>query len=69
TTPVSGIAISKAANKTDAKPGDTVSYTVTVRNTGQTPLTNATFTDDLTKVLDDATFNSDESATIGTATY
>ncbi|MFE0022960.1 GEVED domain-containing protein [Amycolatopsis sp. NPDC059021] len=69
TTPVSGIAISKTASKTDAKPGDTVTYTVTVTNTGQTALTHATFTDDLSKVLDDAAYNNDASADIGAATY
>ncbi|KAA2252568.1 DUF11 domain-containing protein [Solihabitans fulvus] len=68
-TPVSGIEIRKAADKTDAKPGDKVTYTVTVHNTGQTVLTGATFTDDLTQVVDDATFNNDQSATIGTPTY
>ncbi|GAA4552191.1 DUF7927 domain-containing protein [Amycolatopsis samaneae] len=69
TTPVSGIAIVKTASRTDAKPGDTVTYTVTVTNTGQTALTNATFTDDLTKVLDDAAYGNDASADLGTTTY
>ncbi|WP_370938158.1 hypothetical protein [Amycolatopsis sp. cg13] len=69
TTPVSGIAISKAADKSSAKPGDKVTYTVTVVNTGQTPLSGATFTDDLAKVLDDAAYNSDATASAGVVTY
>ncbi|MFD2472971.1 DUF7927 domain-containing protein [Amycolatopsis silviterrae] len=69
TTPVSGIAISKVADKKDAKPGDKVTYTITVANTGQTPLSGATFTDDLSKVLDDAAYNGDGAASIGVVTY
>ncbi|MFB9926718.1 hypothetical protein ACFORO_07400 [Amycolatopsis halotolerans] len=69
TTPVSGIRISKTADPASAKPGDTVKYTVTVANTGQTPLSGATFTDDLSKVLDDATYNGDASASFGSASY
>ncbi|QKS18851.1 DUF11 domain-containing protein [Curtobacterium sp. Csp1] len=54
--------VSKTADKTTAKQGDTVTYTVTVKNTGQVPYSAArpaTFTDDLSKVLDDATYNGD----------
>ncbi len=47
-------------------PGAVVHYTVTVANTGQTPYTGATFTDPLTGVLDDATYNGDAAATAGT---
>ncbi|MCK1820926.1 SH3 domain-containing protein [Streptomyces sp. XM83C] len=47
--------------------GDTVTYTVTVTNTGQI-VTNAAFTDDLSGVLDDATLVPDSiEATTGTA--
>ena len=45
-----------------------VTYTITVTNTGQTPYTGATFTDDLTGVLDDATYNGDAAVTGGTVT-
>ncbi|MBB1154723.1 DUF11 domain-containing protein [Amycolatopsis sp. DR6-1] len=69
TTPVSGIRISKTAAPASAKPGDTVKYTVTVANTGQTPLSGATFTDDLSKVLDDAVYNGDASASAGAVSY
>ena len=46
-----------------------VHYTVTVTNSGQTPYTGATFTDPLSGVLDDATYNSDASATAGTVSF
>ncbi|WP_409490756.1 hypothetical protein [Amycolatopsis sp. cmx-11-12] len=68
-TPVPGITLEKKADKATVNPGDVVKYTVTVRNTGKTKLTGATFTDDLTKVLDDAEFQKDGTATIGEVTY
>ncbi|MFJ8912477.1 hypothetical protein [Amycolatopsis sp. NPDC102389] len=68
-TPVPGISLEKKADKATANPGDVVKYTVTVRNTGKTKLTGATFTDDLTEVLDDAVFQKDGAATIGAVTY
>ncbi|WP_410652545.1 Ig-like domain-containing protein [Amycolatopsis sp. cmx-4-54] len=69
TTPVSGLLIEKSVDKQSANPGDVVKYTVTVKNTGQTKLTGATFTDDLTQVLDDAVYRNDGAATIGEVTY
>ncbi|ANN18422.1 hypothetical protein SD37_24215 [Amycolatopsis orientalis] len=69
TTPVSGLLIEKSVDKASANPGDVVKYTVTVRNTGQTKLSGATFTDDLTQVLDDAVYQNDGAATIGGVTY
>ncbi|MGN8051217.1 hypothetical protein ACTJKO_16160, partial [Curtobacterium sp. 22159] len=56
--------VSKTADRASAKPGQTVTYTVTVKNTstvGYTADRPATFTDDLSKVLDDATYNGDAS--------
>lgn len=53
-------------------PGDTVHYMITVENTGGADLTGAeapAIVDDLTEVLDDATYNNDEDATVGAATY
>ena len=47
-------------------------YTITVTNTGQlayTAAAPASFTDDLSKVLDDATYNADAKATSGTTAY
>lgn len=53
--------------------GDTVTYTVSATNTGELDYTTelpATYTDDLTGVLDDATYNNDASADVdGTIAY
>ncbi|MGQ0839834.1 DUF7927 domain-containing protein [Actinokineospora sp.] len=68
TTKTSSIALEKKSTGESVKPGDKVTYTVTVRNTGQVAYTDekpATFTDDLSKVLDDATYNNDAQATTG----
>ncbi len=62
TTPVASYTVAKTASVNSAMPGDTVTYTVTAVNTGQvayTQATPATFTDDLSAVLDDATYNGD----------
>lgn len=56
--------VAKAASTNSAKPGETVTYTVTVKNTGTEDYTTASpasFTDDLSKVLDDAKYNGDAS--------
>ncbi|MGJ4846607.1 Ig-like domain-containing protein [Leifsonia sp. Le1] len=69
TTTVQSFSVTKKADKTDVVPGQTINYTITVKNTGQldyTAAAPASFTDDLTAVLDDATYNND--ATSG-ATY
>lgn len=50
-------------------PGETFTYTVTVENTGSLPMTGLSFTDDLGDVLDDAAYNNDLSANLGTATF
>ena len=63
------LTITAAAAPATATPGATVSYTLTVTDTGQTPYTGATFTDPLTGVLDDAAYTGDASATAGTVTY
>ncbi|MER5866516.1 hypothetical protein [Kitasatospora sp. NPDC002040] len=63
------LTVVKTSTPTQAKPGDKVTYTVTVTNDGQLDYAAATFTDDLTKVIDDATYNGDAAATIGTAGY
>ena len=45
TTPAPGITVTKAANATTYKLGDTITYTFTVKNTGNVPLSNVTVTD------------------------
>ncbi|WP_420368979.1 hypothetical protein [Curtobacterium sp. L1-20] len=62
-TPVKAFTVTKTVSTTDAvKPGTKVGYTVTVKNTGAVAFTAAdpaSFTDDMSNVLDDATYNSD----------
>lgn len=60
---VPSLKIVKIADRAEFKQGDTVLYTVTVTNDGQVPFTAsdpASFTDDLTDVLDDGEFSVDE---------
>ena len=60
-------AATTSGNNAVATPGSTVSYTITVTNTGQVPYTGAGFSDPLGGVLDDATYNNDAAATAGHA--
>ena len=66
---IPGLTIVKTANISTTTPGTTVGYTITVTDTGQTPYTGATVTDDLTGVLNDAAYNGDAAATAGTCRY
>lgn len=69
-TPVASYVVQKTASPTQAYPGATVDYAITVTNTGQVDLTGenqASFTDDLSDVLEDATL--DETSITGGATY
>ena len=63
---IPALTITKTASTTTTTPGSTVGYTITVTDTGPTPYTAATVTDSLDGVLDDATYNSDATATTGT---
>ena len=63
------LTIVKTASTATAVPGQTVTYTITVTDSGQTPYTGATFTDDLTGALDDAAYNGDAAATAGSVSY
>ena len=72
TTPVAEWTIAKTAvaSSSPAEPGGTVAYTVTLTNTGQDEILDATFTDDLTAVLDDASVDpASVTATAGTVTF
>ncbi len=65
--PVAQLTVAKSSSATSAtRQGDTVNYSVTVTNTGGSDYTAAvpaTMTDDLSAVLDDATYNNDATAT------
>ena len=66
---VPALTITSTATPATATPGGTVTYTVTVADTGQTPYTGATVTDPLAGVLDDAAYNGDATTTTtGTGT-
>jgi uncharacterized repeat protein (TIGR01451 family) len=70
--PVVGLHFAKAVSDEAVAPGDVVTYTVTVTNTGEVAYTEqepATFTDDLTEVLDDAAYNDDASASAGRVSF
>lgn len=49
--------------------GDTVTYSVVVTNTGEVDFPGLSFTDDLSGVIDDATYNNDAESDIGTVSY
>jgi uncharacterized repeat protein (TIGR01451 family)/fimbrial isopeptide formation D2 family protein len=64
TTPVQSYSVTKTADRTQVVPGQKITYTVTVKNTGNAAYTAAapaSFSDDLSSVLDDATYNNDAS--------
>ena len=64
------IRVKKSVDKQAAHAGDTVNYTVTLINTSTTdPALNAKATDSLSDVLDDASFNNDHKADVGTIVY
>ncbi|MFF9564729.1 hypothetical protein ACF1AJ_15395 [Leifsonia sp. NPDC014704] len=72
TVPVQSFRVAKSTTATQVVPGQVVPYTVTVTNTGQVAYTNgspASFTDDLSSVLDDAAFNGDATAGAGSVAY
>ena len=66
---VPALTITKTADATAVAPGATVNYTITVDNTGDTPYSGATVTDDLDEVLDEAAYNDDATATAGSVSY
>ena len=66
---VPALVITKTADVPTVTAGNTVHYTVTLANTGQTAYAPATFTDPLTDVLDDATYAGDAASAVGTFEY
>ena len=64
-----GLAVKKVSSVQSARPGDKVTYTITVKNTGTQSYTKAAFSDDLTDVLKEARYNGDQVASTGTASW
>ncbi|WP_028650265.1 GEVED domain-containing protein [Nocardioides halotolerans] len=73
TNPVRHATLTKTSTATaDSKPGDAVTYTVTIENDGTgdwTALDPASVVDDLSGVLDDATYDGTATASAGTTSY
>ncbi len=69
TVTVQGLTIAGTASTSSTTPGATVQYTVTVINSGQAAYTGASITDSLAGVLDDAVYNGDAAATVGSVSY
>ncbi|MFI9203449.1 hypothetical protein [Streptomyces sp. NPDC053048] len=69
TPPAATLQIHKSVDRTTAHPGDTVRYTVTVTNNGSTPIAGAKLSDNLSGVLDDATYNNDATADRGSVSF
>ncbi len=71
--PIRHLLLTKVSDaKSDVNTGDKVTYTLVVTNNGEadyTALDPAKFTDDLTGVLDDATYNNDVASTKGAVSY
>jgi uncharacterized repeat protein (TIGR01451 family) len=63
--PVSVLTITNTASVSSTTPGSTVSYTVTVANTGRVDLTDINFAAPLPDVLDDAAYDNDATASEG----
>lgn len=60
--------VADPASGTPVAPGGVIHYTITVTQQGNAPA-DAVFSDDLSKVLDDADYNNDVKADIGTVTF
>lgn len=68
--PVPDLEITKSVSPAGAvAPGDTITYTVRAKNISALDYPNAKFGDDLTDNLDDAVYNGDAEATLGSVSY
>ncbi|WP_216363487.1 putative Ig domain-containing protein [Subtercola boreus] len=63
------LVIAVSANGASAVPGSTVAYTITVANTSTTAFPSVSLSNPLAAVLDDATYNSNVSASSGTPSF
>jgi len=63
------LTIVKSSDVSSVLQGGLVHYTIIVTNSGQIPYTGAAFTDSMSGVLDDASYNGDVSASSGTAVF
>ena len=63
------VTVTKTVSATQIAPGDMITYTITMANTGNAPALSFSLSDSLTQVIDDATYNDDAAATSGTAVY
>ena len=64
-----GLTIAKAADTALAAPGSTVSYTITVTNSGQSDYTGATVHDQMGGVLGDATYDANAQTSRGALSF
>jgi uncharacterized repeat protein (TIGR01451 family) len=64
-----GLTIIKSANVATTDPSSVVNYQIVVTDSGQTSYSPATVTDNLSGVLDDATYNNDAVAPSGSFSY
>ena len=62
---IGNLLITNTPSGSTTSPANTVTYTVTISDVGLTTYNGITVTDDLTGLLDDATFNNDAVATSG----
>lgn len=63
------LAIAKTSPVQTARPGERVSYQITITNTGSQPYADAQISDDLSDVLKEATFGNDQAASSGAVAY
>ncbi len=66
---IPALTITKTASTSTTTPGSTVSYTITVTDTGPTPYTAASVNDALDGVLPDAVYNNNATASTGTLSF
>ncbi|XIG76400.1 hypothetical protein C1N81_25950 [Streptomyces sp. SGAir0957] len=67
--PVPDLEVKKTAAPQKVSPGGKVTYTITAKNIGEVDYPGAKLSDDLTDVLDDASYDGDAKASLGRVTY